>query len=176
MPVRPIVTFPDPRLRAAAERVESFDTGLRQLADDLLDTLHAAPGIGITAPHVGILLRLVVIDLADGAGASIYANPVINWSSDERREDTEGSVSMPGMTETLARPARIRVTYQDLSGAVHAEEAAGLRCTCLQHEIDQLDGIFWIWRLSRLKRERLIRRFETQRSLARSRHPKPAAP
>jgi peptide deformylase len=176
MTVRPIVSFPDPRLSATAHRVESFDAGLSQLADDLLDTLHAAPGIGITAPHVGIQLRLVVIDLADGAGARVYVNPSIEWASQDRARHPEGSVSMPGLTETLERPARVRVTYQDLSGAARAEEASGLRSVCLQHEIDQLDGVFWIERLSRLKRERLLKRFEKARTLARGPHPKPAAP
>jgi peptide deformylase len=176
MAVRPIVAFPDPRLGAAAHRVENFDAGLRQLAGDLLDTLHAAPGIGITAPHVGILMRVVVLDLADGAGAQVYVNPSIEWASQDRIRHMEGSVSMPGWTETIERAADIRVAYQDLSGAARTEAATALRSVCLQHEIDQLEGIFWIERLSRLKRERLLRRFEKARRSGGGPQPRPASP
>ena len=163
MPIRPIIRYPDPRLALPAEPVIAFDGALRDLADDLLETMHAAPGIGITAPHLGILQRLTVLELPGENRVRLYANPRILWSSAEMQDHVEGSVSMPGMTETLQRPARIRVAYQDRDGAAQTEEADGLLAVCLQHEIDQLDGIFWIQRLSRLKRERVIKRFEKQR-------------
>ncbi|RUV41175.1 peptide deformylase [Mesorhizobium sp. M1A.T.Ca.IN.004.03.1.1] len=160
MTVRTIVRFPDRHLGAVAEPVSVFDQDLRLLATDLADTMHAAPGIGITAPHIGILKRLVVIELSPAAGLRTYVNPVILWASAEMIRYTEGSVSMPGVTEDIERHARVRVRYQDLDGMEQIEEADGLLAVCHQHEIDQLDGIFWIQRLSRLKRDRLIKRYE----------------
>jgi peptide deformylase len=164
MPVRPIVGFPDPRLRRKAEAITSFDQEIQDLARDLTDTMHAAPGIGITAPHLGILKRMVVIELEGMNGASVYVNPDVVWASPEKARHVEGSVSMPGVTDELERPARVRVRYQDLDGAPREVEAEGLLSVCLQHEIDQLDGIFWIDRLSRLKRERLIKRYDKLRT------------
>jgi peptide deformylase len=163
MTVRPIMTFPDARLRLPAEPVTSFDAGLHALAADLLDTMRAAPGIGITAPHIGVSQRLVVLELP-GNGVRHYANPVIVWASAERIRHPEGSVSMPGVTEEVERHARVRLRYQDLHGAEQTEEAEGLSAICHQHEIDQLDGIFWLQRLSRLKRERLVKRYEKLRN------------
>ncbi|MFC2248644.1 peptide deformylase [Labrys portucalensis] len=160
MSVRPILRFPDPCLRQAANPVTEFGPGLAALVQDLLDTMRAAPGIGITAPHLGILERLTVIELPDEKRVRVYVNPAIVWSSQDKREHVEGSVSMPGVTETVERPARVRVTFQTLEGTQETEEADGLLAVCLQHEIDQLDGIFWIQRLSRLKRERVIKRFQ----------------
>jgi peptide deformylase len=137
-----------------------FDGALRDLARDLLETLHAAPGIGITAPHIGISLRVVVLDLDAIDGARTYVNPEIIWASAEMMTHREGSVSMPGVNDEIERHARLRITYHDVHGNIQTEESEGLRAVCHQHEIDQLDGLFWIKRLSRLKRERLIRRFE----------------
>lgn len=159
MTVLTILRFPDERLRKVCRPVATFDTTLATLAADLADTMRAAPGIGITAAHVGVMTRLTVIEI-DGAGSTrIYANPDILWSSPEMKRHPEGSVSMPGVLDEVERPARIRVRYQDLDGTVLEEEADGLLAVCLQHEIDQLDGIFWIDRLSRLKRERLVKKF-----------------
>jgi len=158
MALLPIVRFPDPRLRAVAEPVEHFDADLRQLADDLLETMRAAPGVGITAPHIGVLKRLVVLELTPGE-VRFYVNPRLLWSSPETARATEGSVSMPGVNEEVERAARIRLSYQDLDGSEHEEEADGFLAVCHQHEIDQLDGIFWIDRLSRLKRERVVARY-----------------
>jgi peptide deformylase len=158
--VRAILRFPDPRLRTTAAPIVAFDDALAALADDLLDTMRAAPGIGITAPHIGVLRRLAVIELSAADGVMVYANPYIEWVSPELLRHEEGSVSMPGVAETIERPARVRVRFQDLTGAMRVEEADSLLAVCLQHEIDQLDGIFWIQRLSKLKRDRLIRRFD----------------
>jgi peptide deformylase len=160
MTIRPIVRYPDPRLALPAQPVTAFDGALRDLARDLADTMHAAPGIGITAPHIGVSLRLVVLDLDPAEGARTYVNPQITWTSPEMIAHREGSVSMPGVTDDVQRHARIRIGYHDLDGKAHTEESEGLRAVCHQHEIDQLNGMFWIQRLSRLKRERLIRRFE----------------
>jgi peptide deformylase len=158
MTIRPIIRYPDPRLALPAAPVTDFDDALRILADDLRDTMHAAPGIGITASHIGVALRVVVLDLGDGAKS--YVNPEIIWTSPEMIMHQEGSVSMPGVNDDIQRHARVRISYRDLDGATHEEESDGLRAVCHQHEIDQLNGLFWIQRLSRLKRERIIKRFE----------------
>lgn len=163
MAIQPLIIFPDPRLRLVASAVSIFDSGLRDLAADLTETMLAAPGIGITAPHIGVLQRVVVLQLAGDEAARVYVNPQIVWASAELSRQAEGSVSMPGVVEDIERPARVRVSYQDLDGAAHEEEADGLLAVCHQHEIDQLDGIFWIQRLSRLKRDRAIKRFEKLR-------------
>lgn len=160
MPVRPIIYYPDSVLKLPAEPVSVFDADLRALADDLLDTMRAAPGIGITAPHIGVLQRLVVIALSPDDGVRHYVNPEVIEASAERIRHTEGSVSLPGVTEEVERAARVRVRYRDLDGVEHEETAEGLLAVCLQHEIDQLDGVFWLQRLSRLKRDRLLRRYE----------------
>jgi peptide deformylase len=160
MTIRPIVRYPDPRLALPAQPVTAFDDALRDLATDLLETMHAAPGIGITAPHIGVSLRVVVLDLDLVDGARTYVNPEIVSASSEMITHQEGSVSMPGVNDDVQRHARVRISYQDIDGNPHTEESQGLRAVCHQHEIDQLNGIFWIKRLSRLKRERLIKRFE----------------
>ncbi len=160
MTVLPILQFPDPRLRQPAAPVTAFDDELRRLADDLLETMRAAQGIGITAPHVGIPRRVVVLQLAPEDAPQVYVNPAVAWASAETIRHQEGSVSMPGVVEEVERSARIRIRYEDLDGAPRTEDADGLRAVCHLHEIDQLDGIFWIQRLSRLKRERAVKRYE----------------
>lgn len=160
MTVRSLVTYPDARLRMIAESVTDFNTALQTLTTDLLDTMRAAPGIGITAPHIGILQRVVVLELSPEAGVQIYINPEITWASEDKTRHTEGSVSMPGVVDEVERHARIRLSYQDLDGTKHVEESDGLLAVCHQHEIDQLNGIFWIQRLSRLRKDRLIKRYE----------------
>jgi peptide deformylase len=160
MTIRPIVRYPDRRLAMPARPVTAFDATLRELATDLLETMRAAPGIGITAPHIGVPLRVVVLELDANEGAQTYVNPEIEWASPEMILHREGSVSMPGVNDEIQRHARVRISYQDLDGNMHSEESEALRAVCHQHEIDQLDGMFWIQRLSRLKRERLLKKFE----------------
>ena len=160
MPIRAILRYPDPRLALPARPVTAFDDALHELARDLLETMRAAPGIGITAPHIGVPLRVVVLDLDPVDGAQTYVNPEISWASPKMVLHREGSVSMPGIHDEVERHARVRIDYQDIDGNNHTEESDGLRAVCHQHEIDQLNGVFWIKRLSRLKRERLIKRFE----------------
>jgi peptide deformylase len=159
MPIRPILAYPDPRLRQQAAPVTEFDDSLRSLAADLVETLRDAQAFGITAPHVGVPLQLMVIRLDETCSARVYVNPRVASASVETARHEEGSVSMPGYTDKLERPARIQVAYQDLHGEQHTEEAEGLLAVCHQHEIDQLAGIFWIDRLSRLKRDRLLKRY-----------------
>ncbi|MDA9492698.1 peptide deformylase [Bradyrhizobium sp. CCBAU 11361] len=160
MTIRPLVRYPDRRLAMPARPVTAFDDQLRELAADLLETMRAAPGIGITAPHIGVPLRVVVLELDAKDGARTYVNPEITWASPEMIMHREGSVSMPGVNDEVQRHARVRISYQDLDGTMQTEESEALRAVCHQHEIDQLDGMFWIQRLSRLKRERLVKKFE----------------
>ncbi|SDV50343.1 peptide deformylase [Chitinasiproducens palmae] len=159
MPIRSIVRYPDPRLAAPAAPVTGFDAALRALADDLVDTMRDAPAVGITGPHIGVASRIVVLHLQDDAGPAVYVNPEIVWRAPQSIVHDEGSVSMPGVAERITRAAAVRVRYRDLDGQERTEEAEGFRSVCHQHEIDQLDGIFWIERLSRLKRERVLARF-----------------
>lgn len=159
MSIRPILRFPDPLLRRKAEEVTLFDADLAALARDLLETMEEANGVGITAPHVGVFLRLVVLKLGE-APMEAFVNPVITWTSAEVVTRDEGSVSMPGVVDAITRPARLRLNWRDLDGTPREGEAEGWRATCLLHEIDQLDGIFWLQRLSRLRRDKLVRRYE----------------
>ncbi|MEL4070162.1 peptide deformylase [Ochrobactrum sp. GPK 3] len=160
MTVREIIKYPDMRLRALADPVTTFGDDLRVLARDLLDTMRAAPGIGITAPHIGVSARVVVLQLSGNGSEKTYINPEIVWASDEKIVHDEGSVSMPGIVEKVERHARIRIRYQDIDGNEQTEESDGLLAVCHQHEIDQLNGLFWIQRLSKLKRDRLIKRYQ----------------
>lgn len=160
---RDIVIYPDPRLAVVCRPVTDFASPLRNLADDLYDTMKAAPGVGITAAHIGADLRLVVLDLPELGGRRDFVNPEILSLSERMMEHDEGSVSMPGAIASVERPAAVRVRYQDLDGALREIDLEGFPAICMQHEIDQLDGIFWLQRLSRLKRERLVKKWEKSR-------------
>lgn len=140
-----------------------FDNALRALVDDIHDTMLAAPGIGITGPHIGVAKRIVVIQLSATEPRRVYINPQIVSASAETKRHVEGSVSMPGVTDEIERPAAVQLRFQDVDGAEHIEDADGLLAVCLQHEIDQLDGIFWLQRLSPLRRERVVKRYQKLR-------------
>lgn len=155
-----LLTYPDPRLRAAAQPVTSFGDDLARLAGDLVAAVETAPAIGLAASHIGVLRRVIAVRASGEAAVRIYVNPVIEWASDETMINEEGSVSMPGVSAEVERPKAVRVAYSDLAGAGLVEEAEGFHAAVLQHEIDQLDGLFWIERLSRLKRDRLIKRYQ----------------
>lgn len=160
MAPRSILRFPDQRLRQVAQPVEVFDVALRELANDVADTLEAAAGLGLTAPHIGILQRVVVIRLQDDPVPRIYVNPVFTEISETPMRHEEGSLSMPGVTAEVERPRAVVCRYQDLDGHEQIEKAEGLLAICLQHEVDQLDGVFWLQRLTRLKRDRLIKQYD----------------
>lgn len=162
MAIRPIVAWPDPRLAETAEPVRDFGPDLASLVQDLIDTMRAAPGVGITAPHLGIPARVVVLELVPGSPQA-YINPVVTAASVDLVRHDEGSVSMPGVVEPVERPARVTIRYRDTGGAEQEETATGFRAACLQHEIDQLNGIFWLDRLSRLRRDRVKARFQKLR-------------
>ena len=160
MTIRTILRYPNPGLLKACAPVSAFDADLRTLADDLAETLRAAPGVGITAAHIGVDARIFVLELSKEDGVRVYVNPEILESSKASIIHNEGSVSMPGAVEEVERPTSVRLRYQDLDGTVHEETADGFHAVCIQHEIDQLDGIFWLQRLSRLKRERLVTKWK----------------
>src|SRR3954464_6392918 len=126
MTIRPIVRYPDRRLTLLARPVTAFDATLRELANDLLETMRAAPGIGITAPHIGVPLRVVVLHLDTTEGARTYVNPEIIWASPEMILHREGSVSMPGVNDDIERHSRVRISYQDGHGNLQTEESEGL--------------------------------------------------
>lgn len=155
-----ILRYPDPRLAQPCQTVLRFDDTLRDFSDELYNAMRAAPGVGITAAHVGELIRLVVLDLPELGGRKTFVNPEILSLSAETMEHVEGSVCMPGMTETVVRPRLALIRYQNLDGSTTQEEMRDFAAICMQHEIDQLDGIFWIQRLSRLKRERLLKKWQ----------------
>ncbi len=160
MSILPILRYPHPGLARICAPVTVFDATLRQLAEDLTETMRAAPGVGITAAHVGVEQRIFVLELSPQDGVRVYVNPEILEFSTEPMRHAEGSVSMPGVVDEVERPRAVRLRYQDLDGHVHEEQAEGFHAICIQHEIDQLDGIFWLQKLSRLKRERLVAKWK----------------
>lgn len=157
-----ILRYPDPGLSRTCAPVSDFGPELRAFADELYAVMRAAPGVGITAAHVGHLIRLVVLDLPELGGRRDFVNPEILSQSSETMSHQEGSVSMPGAVEMVTRSAAIRLSYQDLDGLRHELDMTGFPAICMQHEIDQLDGIFWLQRLSRLKRDRLVKKWQKE--------------
>ncbi len=159
MAVLPIRIHPDPVLRVKCPRVESFDSELARLAADLVETMHSAPGIGLAAPQVGQELRLTVLDISvgeDEQALHILVNPEIIEESGETSEE-EGCLSIPGITEKVARPESIRLKAQDLKGEFFELEAEELLARAICHEIDHLNGILFIDRLAGLRRQRVRR-------------------
>jgi peptide deformylase len=166
MAVLPILTLPDPVLRKKAKPVERIDAELRRLMDDMLATMYDAPGIGLAAPQVGVLRRLIVMDPAkDEAPKSpfVMVNPEILERSEEMRTHEEGCLSIPDFTAELERPARTRVSYIDREGKKREAELEGIWSTLVQHEIDHLNGVLFIDYLSRLKRDMVVRKFTKQK-------------
>jgi len=162
MALRDIIILPDRRLRLVSEPIEAVDTGIRRLADDMFETMYDAPGIGLAAIQVGVAKRLITMDLArkdEDKKPEVYINPEIVWSSEELSIYEEGCLSIPEYYEDVERPTRVKVRYLDLEGAARELEAEGLLATCLQHEIDHLNGVLFIDHLSKLKRSRVIKKF-----------------
>ena len=166
MALRSIINLPDSRLRLVSKPVTILDHQVLKLFDDMLETMYEAPGIGLAAIQLGIDARMVTLDLSkrdDSPPQPLFlANPEIIWSSEERASYEEGCLSIPDFYEEVERPAKVRVRWQDRQGAVQEMEADGLMATALQHEIDHLNGVLFIDHISRLKRERVIRKFTKQ--------------
>jgi len=162
MALRDIIKLPDPRLRLVSKPVTNIDDEIRMLVDDMFETMYAAPGIGLAAIQIGVAQRVVTIDLAkkdEPRDPQVVINPEILWSSDERGIYEEGCLSIPEIYDEVERPAAVKVRFTDLAGTVHEIDAKGLLATCLQHEIDHLNGVLFIDHLSRLKRERITKKF-----------------
>ncbi len=159
MALRTILTVPDPMLKRASERVDVVDDELRALMDDMLETMYAAPGIGLAAVQVGVPKRVIVMDLAregEDKAPRYFVNPEIVWRSEELFTYEEGCLSVPEIYDEVERPARVRLSYLDYQGNKVEEEAEGLFAVCIQHEMDHLDGVLFIDHLSRLKRDRAV--------------------
>jgi peptide deformylase len=165
MAIRPIIILPDSKLRLVSEPVKTVDDSIRALMDDMVDTMHDAPGIGLAAIQIGAPQRIVVIDLAkkdEPPDVQYFVNPEIVWSSEEKSVYEEGCLSIPEYYEEVERPARIRARFIDRDGHEREIEAEGLLATALQHEIDHLNGVLFIDHISRLKRDRVIKKFVKQ--------------
>ncbi len=178
MPLRPVLQFPDPRLKRKSEPVGEVTDAIRQLAADMLEVMYDEPGIGLAAPQVGESIRLIVMD-TDWTGEDgerkpgVMLNPEIVAREGEVTWN-EGCLSVPEFNADVERAARVRVRYQDLEGNTHEEEASELRAVCFQHELDHLDGVLFIDRISRLKRSLYVqkRKRALQRELEEANAPK----
>ena len=162
MAVRDIIILPDKRLRLVSEPVKAIDREVKTLVADMFETMYDAPGIGLAAIQVGVPRRLVTMDLSKKEEAQqprVFINPEVLWRSDEKAKYEEGCLSIPEFYEEVERPAQVRVKYLDLEGREQELEASGLLATCLQHEIDHLNGVLFIDHISRLKRERVVKKF-----------------
>ncbi len=162
MAILPIIEIPDPRLKLVSEPVAEVDAAVRKLMDDMIETMYDAPGIGLAAIQVAVPKRVLVLDVAregDEPQPLFVANPEIVWSSEEMNVYQEGCLSIPEYYEDVERPSRVHVRYLDRNGKPQLMEADGLLATCVQHEIDHLNGVLFIDHLSRLKRERVMKKY-----------------
>lgn len=162
MAVREILILPDKRLRKVSEPVKKIDASIRKLIEDMFDTMYDAPGIGLAAVQIGTMKRVVTLDLAkkeEPKNPQVFINPEIVSSSDERSTYEEGCLSIPETYSEVERPAQVKVRYLDLEGTQREMDAEGLLSTCLQHEVDHINGVLFIDHLSRLKRDRIVKKF-----------------
>ena len=163
MAVLPIITAPDPRLKLAAKPVAKVDAKVRQLMDDMLDSMYGSIGIGLAAPQVGVLQRVIVIDVAregEKAKPIRIANPEIVWRSEEITVANEGCLSLPEHYADVSRAAAIKLRYLDHENEIREIDADGLLATCIQHEIDHLDGVLFVDHISALKRGIILRKLQ----------------
>ena len=159
MALRDILVVPDPTLKKVSARVDVVDDELRALMDDMLETMYAAPGIGLAAIQVGVPKRVIVMDLGRDETAReprYFVNPEILWSSDETAPYEEGCLSVPEIYDEIERPAKVKLRYLNYQGEQIEEDAEGVFAVCIQHEMDHLEGVLFIDYLSRLKRTRAV--------------------
>ncbi|WP_102961014.1 peptide deformylase [Mangrovicella endophytica] len=162
MTIKPLIILPDPLLREVSRPVETVDDQVRRLSADMLETMYDAPGIGLAAIQVGEPLRMLVIDVAregEEKAPRVFLNPEIVAATDERNTYEEGCLSIPDYYAEVERPAGVTVRYLGLDGAMHEEQADGILATCLQHEIDHLNGVLFIDHISKLKRDMVVKKF-----------------
>jgi peptide deformylase len=163
MSIRPLVIIPDSKLRLTSEPVKDITDEIRRLADDMLDTMYDAPGVGLAAIQIGVPVRMVTMDVSksdDERQPLVLINPEILWASEEKRVYEEGCLSIPEYYEEVERPDRVRFRYMNLQGETVEQDADGLMATCVQHEIDHLNGVLFIDYLSKLKRDRVMTKFK----------------
>ena len=163
MALRDILILPDKRLRLVSKPVAKVDAATRKLVEDMFETMYDAPGIGLAAIQVGVPRRVVTMDIAkkdDAKEPRVFINPEVLWSSEEKSTHEEGCLSIPEYYEEVERPAQVKVRYLDLDGKAHEIDADGILATCLQHEIDHLNGMLFIFRMSPLKRSLVLRRIK----------------
>lgn len=161
MAVHPILTVPDLRLKLVSKPVSGVDDDLRTLMDDMVETMYAADGIGLAAIQIGVDKRVIVMDLSENRDAPRYfVNPVITPLTEETRPYNEGCLSIPEVYEQIERPARVKVEYLDYDGNKREEIAEDLFAVCIQHEMDHLEGVLFIDYLSRLKRDRAVKKVQ----------------
>jgi len=161
MALLPIITAPDPRLKTVASRVDAVDDDIRRLMDDMLETMYAAPGVGLAAPQFGISKRVIVVDVArtgDAPEPMQMANPEIIEASSERSTVEEGCLSLPEHFAEVKRPERVRIRYLDRENEIRERDMDGFLATCIQHEMDHLDGILFVDHISGLKRGMIMRK------------------
>ena len=169
MALREILVVPDPILKQVSKPVETVDDDLRVLMDDMLQTMYAAPGIGLAAIQVGVPKRVIVMDLAregEPPAPRYFVNPEILWASEETAPYEEGCLSVPEIFDEVERPSRVKLRYLDYDGKVVEEDAEGLYAVCIQHEMDHLEGVLFIDYLSRLKREQAVKKVKKQAKAA----------
>jgi peptide deformylase len=169
MAIRDIIILPDTQLRLVSKPVEKITSEIRALADDMFETMYDAPGIGLAAIQVAQPLRLITMDLSKKEGEKnprAFINPEIVSASEELSVYEEGCLSIPEYYEEVERPAKVRVRFMDLDGKIHEEDADGLYATCIQHEIDHLNGVLFVDYLSKLKRDRVMKKFTKAARLA----------
>ena len=162
MPIRPLVVLPDPRLRLKSEPVGAVSDDIRTLAQDMLDTMYDAPGVGLAAIQIGVPKRVITMDVSKSEierNPLVLINPEVVWASEETRVYEEGCLSIPEYYEEVERPERVRFRYTTLDGEIVEADADGLMATCVQHEIDHLNGVLFIDHLSKLKRDRVTKKF-----------------
>jgi peptide deformylase len=167
MALRDILIVPDPRLKLVSQDVERVDDDLRALMDDMLETMYAAPGIGLAAIQVGVPKRVIVMDLAregEDPQPQYFVNPQILWAAEETAPYEEGCLSVPDIYDEVERPTRVKLRYLDYQGETVEEEAEGLYAVCIQHEMDHLNGVLFIDHLSRLKRDRAVAKVKKQKA------------
>jgi peptide deformylase len=162
MALREILILPDKRLRTVSEPVKAIDGDIKKLVADMFETMYDAPGIGLAAIQVGVPKRVVTMDLSkkeEEQKPHVFINPELLWASDEKSTREEGCLSIPEFYEDVERPSKVKVKYLDLDGKEHELDAEGLLATCLQHEIDHLNGVLFIDHISRLKRNLITKKF-----------------
>jgi peptide deformylase len=163
MSIRPLIIIPDTKLRLISEPVKEITSEVRRLADDMLETMYDAPGVGLAAIQIGVPIRMVTMDVTkseDEHQPMVLINPEIVWASEEKRVYEEGCLSIPEYYEEVERPDRVRFRYMNLQGETIEQDADGLLATCVQHEIDHLNGVLFIDYLSKLKRDRVMTKFK----------------